>query len=480
MDRDQGLYDRNRAFFEREYANIFQKLRDIGPTRSTLVGSAETGDLNIDLGHTLFYDTDAVSFAGRQIEEFKRVPGQFFMNPPQRYDPPVFVHERVSEAMYDFLDGRELPKLPLGEAHDAGYLLVFGLGLGFHITPLLERCDVRYVIIMEEFLEFLDHSFWVQDWEEIHATAAARNTRFFFLFGDDADHVHSRMHWFMRGEGFGLIDGSYIFRHYRSMVLDAVYAQFREELPLLPVSIGFWEDENMMVRNCSYNLINHDSYLLDTTPRLERDVPAFIIGSGPSIDGSIETIRANRDKAVVFSCGTGLSTLLSYGIVPDFHCELENVAGSYTHLKLLRERYGPLDEITLIASNTVWPGMLALFGTAILFFRDSVTSTSLWAPDQTGIYGASPTVTNVGIRASLLMGFRQIYLFGARHREAPLEPLGLRDRQGLGRNPRGPPAPVEHPDAGQFRRPRLYQRHPAMGADADDPFARPVPDGQGP
>lgn len=412
MHRDQELYDRNRAFFEREYPSIFHKLRDLGPARSTLVGSAASADLNIDLGHTLFYDTDAETFARRQIEEFRRTPGQFFMNPPQRYDPPEFVHERVSEAMYDFLDGRELPKLPLGEAHDAGYLLVFGLGLGFHIPPLLERCDVRYVIIMEEFLEFLDHSFHCQDWQALHEAAAARNTRFFFVFGDDPDQIHSRMHWFMRGEGFGLIDGSYIFRHYRSMLLDAVYAQFRKELPLLPVSIGFWEDENMMVRNCAYNLINHDSYLLDTTPRLERDVPAFIIGSGPSIDGSIETIKANRDKAVVFSCGTGLSTLLSHGIVPDFHCELENVYSSYTHLRLLQDRYGVLDRITLIAANTVFPGMLGLFGTSILFFRDSVTSTSLWAPDQTGIYGASPTVTNVGIRSSLLMGFRQIYLFG--------------------------------------------------------------------
>jgi hypothetical protein len=412
MDRDQVLYDRNCAFFAREYPNIFQKLAAIGTPASTLVGSAEGGDLNIDLGHTLFYDTDAVIFAERQMAEFRRVPGQFFMNPPNRYDPPMFVHERVSEAMYDYLDGRELPKLPLGDAHDAGYLLVFGLGLGFHIAPLLERCDVRYIIIMEEFLEFLDHSFWFQDWEDIHTRAAARDTRFFFLFGDDPDQLHSRMHWFMRGEGFGLIDGSYIFRHYRSMMLDAVYAQFRKELPLLPVSIGFWEDENMMIRNCSHNLINHDSYLLDTTPRLERDVPAFIVGSGPSIDGSIEIIRANRDKAVVFSCGTGLSTLLSHGITPDFHCELENVVSSYAHLQLLRDRYGPLDKITLIASNTVWPGMLALFGPSILFFRDSVVSTSLWSPDKTGIYGASPTVTNVGIRSSLLLGFRQLYLFG--------------------------------------------------------------------
>ena len=412
MDRNQELYDRNRAFFERDYPAIYQKLRDIGPARSTLVGSVETGGVNLDLGHTLFYDTDAASFAARQIEDFNRVPGQFFMDPPQRYDPPEFVHERVCEAMYEYLDGRPLSKLPVGDAHDAGYLLVFGLGLGFHIEPLLERCDVRYVIIMEEFLEFLDHSFWLQDWEALHAKASARNTRFFFIFGSEPDQIHSRMHWFMRGEGFGLIDGSYIFRHYRSMVLDAVYAQFRKELPLLPVSIGFWEDEILMLDNCAHNLINRDSYLLDSTPRLERDVPAFIVGSGPSIDHTIAVIKANRDKAIVFSCGSGLSALLRNGVTPDFHCELENVPGSYIYLQKERAEHGSFGEITLIAANTVGPFMLDMFDKPILFFRDSVSSTVLWAPDKLGIYGASPTVTNVGIRASLLMGFREIYLFG--------------------------------------------------------------------
>ncbi len=412
MDRDQELYDRNRAFFEREYANLFQKLRDIGPTRSTLVGSAASGDLNIDLGHTLFYDTDAVSFAARQIEEFKRVPGQFFMNPPQRYNPPGFVHERVSEAMYEFLDGRELPKLPLKPNHDSGYLLVFGLGLGLHLDPLIEECDVRQIVVIEEFFEFFEHSCWCLDWEALHAKATARNTYFHFIIGNDPATVHSRMHWFMRGEGFGLIDGSYIFRHYRSMLLDNVYEQFKKELPLLPISIGFWEDELVMIKNCGFNLIHYDSYLLDTTPRLERDVPAFIIGSGPSVDKSFDVIRANRDKAVLFSCGTGLSTLLHNGIVPDFHCELENVVGSFKHLEMLRDAHGTLKQITLIAANTVYPEMLDLFDSRILFFRDSVCTTSLWAPDKVGIYGATPTVTNVGIRASLLMGFRQLYLFG--------------------------------------------------------------------
>ena len=412
MKRDRELYDRNRALFERDYPQIFERLAAITAPQSVLIGDVESGDVNIDLGHTQFYDTDAVTFAERQMAEFRRVPGQFFMNPPQRYDPPQFVHERVSEAMYAFWGEGELPKLPLNPAHDSGYLLVFGLGLGFHIGPLLEQCDVRYMVIMEEFLEFLDHSFWFQDWEALHARAAERDTKFFFLFGDDPDQVHSKMHWFMRGEGFGLIDGSYIFRHYRSMLLDQVYEQFKKELPLLPVSIGFWEDEYVMISNCSQNLIHHDSYLLDTTPRLERDVPAFIVGSGPSVDGSIDVIKQNRHKAVVFSCGTGLGALLKNGIFPDFHCELENVPGSYIHLQKLRDRYGPLDRITLIGSNTVHPKLLDIFDRPILFFRDSVSSTSLWAPDQVGIYGASPTVTNVGIRSALLLGFRQIYLFG--------------------------------------------------------------------
>lgn len=55
------------------------------------------------------------------------------------------------------------------------------------------------------------------------------------------------------------------------------------------------------------------------------NTPVFIIGNGPSLDQSIEMIKAQQDKAIIISCGSALSALYNYGIDIDFHCEQERI-----------------------------------------------------------------------------------------------------------------------------------------------------------
>ena len=68
-----------------------------------------------------------------------------------------------------------------------------------------------------------------------------------------------------------------------------------------------------MLRNCGTNLIRNEFKLLDDHPRLEKNLPAFIVGSGPSLDQSIAAIKRLQGQAIVFSCGTGLLPLLRNG-----------------------------------------------------------------------------------------------------------------------------------------------------------------------
>jgi hypothetical protein len=239
-----------------------------------------------------------------------------------------------------------------------------------------------------------------------------RGQRLRFVIGAEPATVAAQIHWYMRGDGFGLVDGSYIFRHYASMMLDKAYEEFEEKLPLLPISIGFIEDEQVMLRNCTENLIRNKFLYLDDRPRMIKDVPAIIVGNGPSFDKTIETLQRIKDQVVIFSCGTSLMPLMRAGIRPDFHCELENGYASYYQLDLVARDFGSLAGITLIASSTVIPSMLSLFDQHILYFRDSVSSTGLWCPDREGIYGTAPTCTNLALRVAELMAFRELYLFG--------------------------------------------------------------------
>ncbi|HEV2675957.1 MAG TPA: 6-hydroxymethylpterin diphosphokinase MptE-like protein [Aliidongia sp.] len=407
------LFARNMEALKQRFPSLYVRMRTITEPSARIVGSVETGDINIDLGHTLLYPGDAKAHAERQLDEFRASPHRFFMNPPVHHLGPErpYHHDHVSAALYDFAKDQGLTKLPQLPTPDAGFLIVYGIGLGFHLPALFEEMEVRHFILTEEFPEFFYHSMHLQDWAGIFERMDERGQSAQFTFSDEPQTLAERVHWAMRGRGFGLLDGSYAFRHYSSMVLDKAYGEFREKLPLLPISIGFVEDEWVMLRNCGTNLIANDFKLLDDRPRLEKNLPAFVIGSGPSLDQGIETIKKLQGQAIVFSCGTGILPLLRNGIRPDFHCELENGHSSYDHLKRTADQFG-LHGITLIASTTVWPEMPGLFDHRVFYFRDSVCSTGLWSPDRIGLFGTAPTCTNLAIRAALLLCFRQIYLFG--------------------------------------------------------------------
>ncbi|MDB5362939.1 MAG: hypothetical protein JWO51_4236 [Rhodospirillales bacterium] len=411
-ENSDDLFERNMEALMRFDAGLHQQMAAIKEPVARVVGSIAAGDINIDLGHTLLYPVDAQSHAERQLAEFRASPHRFYMNPPTHHvSSKPYHHDHISAAIYDFAKAQGMPGLPNLPTADAGFLVIYGIGLGFHLPALFDEIDVRHFILAEEFIELMYHTLRLIDWAAIFAKVEERGQTVNFFFSREPLNLAERIHWTMRGRNFGLLDGSYLFRHYSSMVLDEAYAEFREKLPLLPISIGFVEDEWHMLVHCGVNLLQNDFKLLEDRPRLEKNLPAFIVGSGPSLDQSIETIKRLQGQAVIFSCGTGILPLLRNGIRPDFHCELENGLTSYNHLKQTADQFG-LQGITLIGSTTVHPYMPPLFDNKVFYFRDSVCSTGLWAPDRIGLYGTAPTCTNLAIRASLLLCFRQLYLFG--------------------------------------------------------------------
>ena len=402
-----------RAALAEKFTDLRLALRLAGEPDSQIVGSPATGDLNLDLGAgRLFYQGDAQSYADTQIEAWRKSPERFYMNRPQLHADPTHFQDHITKALHDHFKGRQIAaEPPDSPTEGGGFMLIYGIGLGLHLPVLFDEAPVRHFIVVEEHFEFLLHSLRLIDWVALLEAIEAKGQTLRFIIGKDSNIVSAKVHWTMRGRGFGLLDGSFLFRHYRSTMLDLAHQDFVENLPLLPVSIGFWEDEMVMLANATTNLARNEFHLLDNHRRLAKDVPAFLVGSGPSLDKSIETLRRYAGQAVIFSAGTALRPLLHNGIRPDFHCELENVYGSVQQLTSIARDFD-LSGITLIASATVHPDMPPLFDRHIFYFRDSVCSTPLWAPDGEAIYGTAPTCTNLALRAAVAMAFREFYLFG--------------------------------------------------------------------
>jgi hypothetical protein len=406
-----ALFERNLAALERRSPRLVPRLRAIGEPPCRLIGPADGGDLNIDLGHTRLYQPDAHGFVERQLANYRLRPTRMYINLPQVPLQPQLVSQQVLREVFDELRGVQVSAVPTDAHEHAGFMIVYGIGLGLHLPELVENYDFRHLILIEQFPEFICHSLRVVDWQPWLDRLEQRGGTLRFLIGNNPAQMAHRLYWDLRRTQFGLVDGTYIYRHYNSYLLDKAEELFREKLPLLGISAGFFEDEEKMLRNTFANLLDYRFSLLEPKPRREKPVPAIIVGSGPSIDGAIEEVRRLGRQAVVFSCGTALGVLLRNGIKPDFHCEIENDPQVWEHLSDYR-RWTDFDGITLIASTTVDPRVPGLFPERILYFRDTVSSTGFFGKDFKEFYGAAPTVTNLGLRVAFTLGFGEVYLFG--------------------------------------------------------------------
>src|SRR3546814_12104056 len=86
---------------------------------------------------------------------------------------------------------------------------------------------------------------------------------------------------------------------------------------------GYFADERLMIENSVANLAD-GFWMVEGAFQPVHDLPAFVVGSGPSLDAALDALRAWQEHGVIFSAGSALQTLLANGIVPDFQVEKEN------------------------------------------------------------------------------------------------------------------------------------------------------------
>lgn len=418
---DQDLFDRNMAAMRLYQPHIAERFEGAYTPFSRVVGAAETGNLNIDLGHTLFYGADAATFAEAQVENYLAKADQRMHLGLKRAPDD---RERIAEGFVgkgvDYLATQGMPEKATGLDPDGGYLIVLGLGLGLHLEKLIDRLDIRSVIVVERFEEFVYHAMGQIDLARLFEEIDRRKGTLQFVISDVPNTITNMIFYMMRQDAFGLIDGSYIYQHYDSYVLQESLSGFRERLPVLAANPGFFEDELIMLRNYIGNVTRNPALIYADKPRVAKSTPVIICGSGPSVDQSVDFIRRNTDSAIIVSCGTGLGALLGYGIRPDYHVDIENTPGPVEIIQALSKQH-KLSDITLIASNTVRPELTAFFTKRIMFFRDTVSSSKLFGQKYGEVFHAVPTVANTAGRIMLGLGFRNLHLVGV--------DLGARDAE---------------------------------------------------
>ncbi len=353
-----SLFRRNRNAFRRHHPKIWAELERIEKPVSQAIIENDLV-VNIDLGDIRLYPDPAPAWTARQLDDYFTNPDRLgFENPFHCNLSPVSVE--VLRHIGEYLAEHKRAKLASYPVVDVGYAFIFGVGLGLHVADLVRRKVARNLILIEPIPEFLLHSMQAVDWNRIFAAARKQGMAIEFLLGKDPGATIDGIEVLFSRRGTTFLDGSYAYRHYHSWVLQEARAQLNEKIKVFYFSSGFFEDEILMMQNTYGNLRERAFHVVDRRPRIARRMPAFVIGSGSSLDRDLPYIKKWRDRAIVCSCGTSLGILLKNGIRPDLHVENENTLPLVKNLQNFRDTYG-LDGIRLVCTTTLRPEASGLF-----------------------------------------------------------------------------------------------------------------------
>ncbi|MEE8394137.1 MAG: 6-hydroxymethylpterin diphosphokinase MptE-like protein [Rhodospirillales bacterium] len=406
-DLDHQLFARNMKIWEQHFAEVANIFSQMEPAEIYLLINDE-GDFDISyLGKPLL-GMGSRKMASEGVKSFHKTH--------RLIDPSTYCAEGVENEIVNRIRervGNELdsppPARPVGM--ECYHLVILGFGLGDQVPPMAEITKCHNMILVEPKLEFLYLSLFTFDWETFLGKYSTTQKRLQIILDQNAVDIELRIRDCVKPISPHYADGTTLVNAYPETVLDKAFKMIVDNAWFLSSPVGFFMDECDMMRNAYSNLKDHKGYYYQRRDA-KLPLPVFIVGSGPSLDESIDVIRENQDRAAIVSCGTALRILLDKGIMPDFHVEMENTpeiadiiaSGAKSH---------DISSITLIASFTVVPGVGKHFTDPVYYFRSNLAPTPIFfLGKDTWIEHSTPTVANLGFSFAQEFGFQDIYMFG--------------------------------------------------------------------
>lgn len=417
------MFSKNMEFFNHALPNIHEQFKNYMPTEIKIViqddGSLDLANININ--NKLVYGRDPQGFAVETVAGFIANPLAQRLNPEETdvLNMDTESHTpNINRVIRDLNQtNTDQSREPLGARTE--FLFMLGVGLGYQITELLKHTDIQHLVVAETNLDIFFASLHTLDWEQLNEKFDAENKTLNLILGQTPEVFTQMVSHHVQHIGVYNVAKPYVFTHLSSTELTAATISFLQNIPIIAGALGYFDDEKVGLTHSINNFKNKIPFMKSHGFLLKEfeTKPVFLMGNGPSLDIAKDFIAKNRDKAILISCGTALSSLYKLGIKPDFHVELER-----THpIKEWIEVTTPPEfrkGIKLLAVNTVHPDLPKLFDTTgmALKYNDlggSFIEKYISDKEFSVTLGAcNPTVSNAGLSFCAAFGFTNIYIFG--------------------------------------------------------------------
>jgi len=416
-----SLFNRNMDLFAEHFPEIHAVFLDYKPRCWETLTHKDSGAINLyNRYHGNFYASyDPVREGQLLAQHFTQYPnldGLVFGyegDKLRHYIHNTFIRQADMILRENAESVGELPE-------EVKALMVFGLGSGYMLEALYKDHNVQNLIICEPNPDFFYGALHAIDWAPIFERAKQGENKLYINIGEASSRLFKDLMSQFLVIGPHLLNETFIMQSYHNPMLHQVLCEVRQQLQVI-----FAMGENF--DHVAFGIAHTVNAMHNRTPALRYDpaqylsltnkqTPIFLVGNGPSLDSSIDIIKAHKGESIVVSCGTALQALHKNGIRPDFHGEVEQNRANFDWASRINDSEY-LQEITLISVNGIHPDTCKLYKNVLIAFKSGESSThSLLAmlPEKSFhcVDHAYPTVTNMAMSFFLAMGFEQLYLIG--------------------------------------------------------------------
>lgn len=232
-------------------------------------------------------------------------------------------------------------------------IIVFGLGLGYHLFELKDKIskDTR-VIIIEQNIEVLKYALTHVDLSEIFDIPK------FLLISGNEKQIDELIIYQTGTNIYNLSQNIQIIMLPNYHVYDKENHRVAKEIVKVFTSklIAYGNDLEDMFFGFRNNYLNIDAILesnsINEIKNKYTGYPAIIVSAGPSLEKNIHHLKSAYGKALIISCDASMRACEKEGVKPDAVSSIERVPETY---KFYYENRTFDKELVIVGPALLWP-----------------------------------------------------------------------------------------------------------------------------
>ncbi|MFD0590668.1 6-hydroxymethylpterin diphosphokinase MptE-like protein [Paenibacillus sp. GCM10027627] len=295
------------------------------------------------------------------------------------------------------------------EENNSRIVLLFGVGLGHHLSAFAENYPHARVFLFEPDEQLFLASLYVVDWSKQLKNMVVDS----FAVGFDDNRMDLLMGRFCHQSGgrLNIQDLPYYSRNYKE-----------QKLKLL-TGLKLHANKYRMTDNTlKYRYMTHAENIFKniaanlSTPSLRNvkglfsGMTAIIVGAGPSLEEDIEQLKKIKDSTVIIAAGTAIQSLLHFGIKPHLVVSMDGMEANYNAFKHLDRTdipllYFPQIDARIVDGgyNEAWHGF---------YDMDHISEYIMGYSDSDPVFLPTNSVTGSAVQAAIFMGMTEIIFTG--------------------------------------------------------------------